>query len=209
MTKRRRFVTAHGRRIEVEEVAIPGLENGKQKPSSGQRFAMLTEERRKLLKGANGAAWAIYSYLLAVNWKNLRQPVKLTNMALTEIGVSKDAKSRALPQLRACWFDQGQKGRPTSADRHSPEIDCRENAKALSRKRESSVAKSRKLCRENAKALSRNRETGSLISLFISLSLSSILVVEDRLTSNQTLWKGGLQPWKRLGTSGTKCSIGK
>ena len=58
-------------------------------PSAGQvsDSPMLTEERRKLLKGANGAAWSIYSYLLAVNWKNLRQPVKLTNMALAEIGV--------------------------------------------------------------------------------------------------------------------------
>ena len=56
MTKPRRFVTAHGRRIEVEEVAIPGLENGKQKPSLGQRFAMLTEERLKVIgKGANGS----------------------------------------------------------------------------------------------------------------------------------------------------------
>jgi hypothetical protein len=99
MTKRRRFVTAHGRRIEVEEVAIPGLENGKQKPSLGQRFAMLTEERLKLLAGVSPAAWSIYCYLLMVNWKKLRQPVKLTNMALAEIGVSPDAKLRALPQL--------------------------------------------------------------------------------------------------------------
>jgi hypothetical protein len=115
MTKRRRFVTAHGRRIEVEEVAIPGLENGKQKPSLGQRFAMLTEERRKLLKGANGAAWAIYSYLLAVNWKNPRQPVKLTNIALAEIGVSKDAKSRALP-----WLERAGLVRVKRAGRQAP-----------------------------------------------------------------------------------------
>jgi hypothetical protein len=95
----RRYVYAHGRRIEVEEVPIPGLGNGKPKPSKGRRFAMLTEEHLKLLAGLNPAAWSIYCYLLMINWKKLRQPVKLTNAALTELGVSKDAKSRALPQL--------------------------------------------------------------------------------------------------------------
>ena len=34
-----------------------------------------------------------------VNWKELRQPVKLTNAVLAKIGVSPDAKLRALPQL--------------------------------------------------------------------------------------------------------------
>ena len=73
MTKRR-FVTAHGRRIEVEEVAIPGIGNGKpkQRRSGGQRFAMLTEERLKLLAGVSPAAWSIYCYLLMINWKKLR-----------------------------------------------------------------------------------------------------------------------------------------
>jgi DNA-binding transcriptional ArsR family regulator len=103
MTKpKRRFVIAHGRRIEVEEVVIPGIGDGKQKPSLGQRFAMLTEERLKLLAMVGSrfpAAWSIYCYLLMVNWKKLRQPVKLTNAVLAELGVSHDAKTRALPQL--------------------------------------------------------------------------------------------------------------
>lgn len=99
MSKRKFVVDPRGKRIEVEEVVIPGIENGKQKPSSGQQFAMLTEERLKLLAGLNPAAWSIYCYLLMVNWKKLRQPVKLTNKALAEIGVSPDAKLRALPQL--------------------------------------------------------------------------------------------------------------
>lgn len=101
MTKRR-YVYAHGKRIEVEEVVIPSLENSKQKLSSGQQFAMLTEERLKLLAKVSlrpPAAWSIYCYLLMVNWKDLRQPVKLTNEALAGIGVLRDAKYRALRQL--------------------------------------------------------------------------------------------------------------
>ena len=66
---------------------------------SKEHFARLTKERQKLLAGASGAAWAIYSYLLTVNWLDLHRPVKLTNEALAELGVSKDAKYRALPQL--------------------------------------------------------------------------------------------------------------
>ena len=64
---------------------------------------MLTEERLKLLAKVGPrftAAWPIYCYLLMINWKDLHQPVKLTNAALAEIGiVSRDAKSRALREL--------------------------------------------------------------------------------------------------------------
>jgi hypothetical protein len=111
MTKGR-FVTAHGRRIRVEtldtgvaakpkrkKAANPGLENGKQKPSGGQRFAMLTEERLKRLAGLSPAAWSIYCHLLMVNWRKLRQPVKLTNAVLAKLGVSRQSKRTALPQL--------------------------------------------------------------------------------------------------------------
>jgi predicted transcriptional regulator len=34
-----------------------------------------------------------------VNWKNFNQPIKLTNKMLTELGVFRDAKARALSQL--------------------------------------------------------------------------------------------------------------
>ncbi len=102
MSKRRFVVDPRGKRIEVEEVVIPGVGNGKSKPSKGKRFAMLTEERLKLLTKVGPrfpAAWSIYCYLLMVNRGKLRQPVKLTNKALAELGVSHDAKTRALPQL--------------------------------------------------------------------------------------------------------------
>jgi hypothetical protein len=61
---------------------------------------MLTEEQLKLLaKTHAAAAVVIYCYLVMVNWRRLRQPVKLTNAVLAEIGVSRHAKTRALPQL--------------------------------------------------------------------------------------------------------------
>jgi hypothetical protein len=95
----RRMVTRYGKTFEVETLDFEPTTSKRRRAPTGLRFAKLTEERQKLLKGASAAAWAIYSYLLTINWKNLRQPVKLTNEALTEIGVSPDAKLRALPQL--------------------------------------------------------------------------------------------------------------
>jgi hypothetical protein len=103
MSKRRFVTDPRGNRIEVEEVVIPGIGNGNQKRRrSVERFAMLTEERLRLLAKIGPrfpAAWLIYCHLLMVNWKKLRQPVKLTNKALAELGVSRFAKYRALREL--------------------------------------------------------------------------------------------------------------
>jgi len=96
----RRMVTRHGKTFEVETLDFEPSSPKRRRAPTGQRFAMLTEERLKLLKHASRAAVVIYCYLLMVNWKDLRQPVKLTNKALAEIGVSPDAKLRALPQLK-------------------------------------------------------------------------------------------------------------
>jgi hypothetical protein len=71
----------------------------KRRAPKGQRFAMLTEDQLKLLAKASGAAFSVYCYLLMVNWKNFNQPIKLTNKMLTELGVFRDAKARALSQL--------------------------------------------------------------------------------------------------------------
>jgi hypothetical protein len=94
------LIRPDGQKVETVTVYDP-LDHmePKRRVPTGQRFAMLTPERRKLLARTSGAAWAIYSYLLEINWKNLRKPVKLTNEVLTEIGVSRFAKSRALQQL--------------------------------------------------------------------------------------------------------------
>ena len=95
----RRMVTRHGKTFEVETLDFEPSTPKRRRVPTGQRFAMLTGERLKLLKGASAAAVAIYCYLLMINWKDLHQPVKLTNKALAEMGVSKDAKYRALPWL--------------------------------------------------------------------------------------------------------------
>jgi hypothetical protein len=97
--KRRYVIDPRGKRIEVETTYDPADHATSKRRSSGRRFAMLTEEHLKLLAGLSPAAWSIYCYLLMLNWKKLRQPVKLTNAALTEIGVSRYDKCRALPQL--------------------------------------------------------------------------------------------------------------
>ena len=97
----RRYVVRDGQRIEVEMTYEAKSKRPRRAPT-GQRFAMLTEERLKLLAKVGPhfpAVWPIYCYLLMVNWKDLHQPVRLTNKALAEIGVSPDAKLRTLPQL--------------------------------------------------------------------------------------------------------------
>jgi hypothetical protein len=93
------YVIRNGKRIETVNVYDP-LDHAKPKVRrSKEHFARLTKERQKLLAGASGAAWAIYSYLLTVNWLDLHRPVKLANSVLAELGVSPDAKLRALLQL--------------------------------------------------------------------------------------------------------------
>jgi hypothetical protein len=95
------FIRPNGQKVETVTGYDP-LDHmePKRRVPTGQRFAMLTPERLKLLaKTHTAAAVVIYCYLVMVNWKKLRRPVKLTNAVLAEIGVSKDAKSRALPQL--------------------------------------------------------------------------------------------------------------
>jgi hypothetical protein len=101
MTKRRFVIDPRGNRIEVETTYDPADHaKSKRRVPTGQRFAMLTPERLRLLaKTRAAAAVVIYCYLVMVNWKNLHRPVKLTNKVLTEIGISHDPKRRALPQL--------------------------------------------------------------------------------------------------------------
>jgi DNA-binding transcriptional ArsR family regulator len=94
------MITRHGKTFAVVDSDFEPSSSKRRRAPTGQRFALLTEERLKLLAGLSGAAWAIYCYLLKINWKDLNQPVKLTNGALAEIGVSPDAKLRALPQLK-------------------------------------------------------------------------------------------------------------
>lgn len=97
----RRYAVRGGQLIEVE-TTHDAVKPKRRRAPTGQRFAMLTEERLRLLAKVGvrfPAAWPIYCYLLIVNWKNLHQPVKLTNKVLAELGISHDAKTRALPQL--------------------------------------------------------------------------------------------------------------
>ena len=100
MSKKNYVIDPRGKRIEVVTTFDP-LDHvaPKKRRRSSEQFAMLTEERLKLLKGASGTARAIYSYLLIINWKDLHRSVRLTNSVLAEIGVSRSAKCRALPQL--------------------------------------------------------------------------------------------------------------
>lgn len=100
----RRMVTRHGKTFEVETLDFePTTSKRPRRAPTGQRFALLTEERLKSLAKVGPrftAAWPIYCYLLIINWKDLHQPVKLTNTALAGIGIiSRDAKMRALRQL--------------------------------------------------------------------------------------------------------------
>jgi hypothetical protein len=100
MIKKNYVIDARGKRIEVvTRDDLLDHVTPKRHQRSDQRFAKLTEERQKLLAGVSAAAWAIYSYLLMVNWKNLRHPVKLTNEVLAELSIPRYAKCRALRQL--------------------------------------------------------------------------------------------------------------
>ena len=142
----RRMVTRHGKTFEVETLDFEPSSPKRRRAPTGQRFAMLTEERLKLL--ARVLAPPPGHLLLPPNGQLEGSPPAGQadeSRRSPKWEFPADAKCRALPQLERAGFGQGQKGRPPSADRHSPEIEssCREIAEALSRNRGSSVAKSR------------------------------------------------------------------
>lgn len=78
----------------------------KTKPKAERRqrakFTMVPELWREQLSGidAHGSTYAVALHLLHEAWRTDNRVVKLTNIALAKIGVSRRSKPRVLAQLR-------------------------------------------------------------------------------------------------------------
>jgi hypothetical protein len=68
---------------------------------SKREFIQITREQSdRLDKAKNLATYKIFLHLLFLNWKSPGKTIKLANGALEQIGVSRYAKRRALPELK-------------------------------------------------------------------------------------------------------------
>jgi hypothetical protein len=95
------------------------VETGATKPKRRKRdFAQITRDQfYRLTKTTNAASWKIFLHLLFLNWQNPGRTIRLANGALKQIGVTRYAKCRALPELKKLGLIKLRK-RP----RKSPEI---------------------------------------------------------------------------------------
>ena len=64
-------------------------------------FIMLPWHWFEKLVDETGQTYRVALYLLYVGWKNDGEPIKLTNVALKDVGVSRQSKWRALARLEA------------------------------------------------------------------------------------------------------------
>jgi hypothetical protein len=89
------------------------------KPKRSKReFVQITRDQfSRLTKATNIASWKIFHHLLFLNWKFPGKTIRLANGALEQIGVTRFAKCRALPELKRLGLIKLRK-RP----RKSPEI---------------------------------------------------------------------------------------
>jgi hypothetical protein len=95
------------------------VKTGAGKPTRSKReFIQITHDQfSRLTKATNIASWKIFLHLLFLNWKSPGKTIRLANGALEQIGVTRFAKCRALPELKRLGLLKLRK-RP----RKSPEI---------------------------------------------------------------------------------------
>jgi Fe-S cluster biosynthesis and repair protein YggX len=89
-------------RRDGERLKLQSKANNK-RPRSGETFARIPHDRgRQLYKEIDAAAWAI---LIELDWLILtskgKNPIHLTNERLYDIGMSRNAKLKALRQLES------------------------------------------------------------------------------------------------------------
>jgi hypothetical protein len=113
-------VVRQGKRIEVEtiETAVPAP---RKRARTGETFARIPHRRGLELYGRiHGAAWIILLELDRLIFKSFgRNPVRLANHNLEAIGVSRNAKLKALRELQdAGVITVNQQGREAAMVTH-------------------------------------------------------------------------------------------
>jgi hypothetical protein len=106
MTKKQQYVIdPRGERIEVEEVVIPGIGNGKPKlrtkVDSFVKIPMAWKDRLFEVGARNTAAIMIGIELHALSFKAFGKPFPLTNITMEKLGIDRHTKRPVLTKLEA------------------------------------------------------------------------------------------------------------
>jgi hypothetical protein len=85
--------------LESGRLADTGIAATKRKQRR-REFALITRDQfERLAKTTNAASWRIFLHLLLLSWRSPGRVVRLANGALERVGVNRQAKYRALPEL--------------------------------------------------------------------------------------------------------------
>jgi hypothetical protein len=98
-----KYVVRHGRRIEIETLEPVAVPAHRKRAPANETFARIPHQRGIELYGKiDGAAWIILLELDRLIFKAYgRNPVRLANLSLEAVGMSRNAKSKALRQLQS------------------------------------------------------------------------------------------------------------
>ena len=82
-------------------------------PKDGGKFIKLPLGWVEKLSGAKYAAtFKIAHYLLNVEWRSPGQPIRLSNLTIKRLGLSRNQKSRAIAELQGLDLVQVEAGKP-------------------------------------------------------------------------------------------------
>jgi hypothetical protein len=115
------YVVRHGKRIEVETLKTVAPPARRRRVRVEETFARIPHQRGMELYGRiDGAAWVILLELDRLIFRSFGQnPVRLTNEALKAVGMSRNAKWKALQQLQnAKVITVAQQGREAAVVTH-------------------------------------------------------------------------------------------
>jgi hypothetical protein len=99
-----RWVTAHGKLIEIETLETPGtaLRRARKAKRDEEEFAIVPLQwAAGIAKDTNTKRALIWIVLLYLSWKAKNRTFPVSNVTLTRYGIAKDTKLRVLKNLAA------------------------------------------------------------------------------------------------------------
>jgi hypothetical protein len=104
--------------LESGRLAETGIAAAKRERRKKQFALVPLEQFERLAKTPNDASWKVFLHLLFLDWRYPGNVIRVGNLALKQLGVSPDAKIRALIKLEGLGLIKVKKMLPRS----SPEV---------------------------------------------------------------------------------------
>jgi hypothetical protein len=104
--------------LESGRLAETGIAAAKREKRKKSFVLVPLEHLERIAKTPNDAAWKVYVHLLSLDWRYPGNVIRVGNVALKRLGVSPDAKVRALLKLERLGLIKVKKMLP----RKSPEV---------------------------------------------------------------------------------------